>query len=177
MSEASLRNRELARIHIAKAQLGMDRETYEQMLYTVGGPAARRDDAISAANLDHVGRNRVIEHLKSRGAFHVKHSRARNPEWGWVDRAAGDRQPMLRKVIAILRAAQPRRQRGYADAMCKTMFGTERLELVAPDQLHKLVAALVRDQARRAARAASATHPHPNPPPDGEGNKSETANV
>lgn len=59
-----LRKRELAQIHIAKAQLGMDDETYRAMLWTI----AR---VMSAADLDWAGRKRVLDHCKAKG-FKVK---------------------------------------------------------------------------------------------------------
>jgi len=55
-----MRNSELAQIHIAKQQLGMDDETYKAMLWEI----ARVD---SAAKLDFGGRLAVLNHLKSRG--------------------------------------------------------------------------------------------------------------
>jgi phage gp16-like protein len=51
---------DLAQIHIAKKDLGMDDETYRAMLFTV----AR---VYSAKDLDFHGRKRVIEHMKARG--------------------------------------------------------------------------------------------------------------
>lgn len=51
----------LAKIHIAKKDLGMDEETYRAMLWTV----AR---VHSAADLDDEGRQAVLAHLVARGA-------------------------------------------------------------------------------------------------------------
>lgn len=59
------RNAELAAIHVAKKQLGLDDETYRTMLTTVAGKR-------SAAELDDSGRRRVLEHLQSRGFVNVK---------------------------------------------------------------------------------------------------------
>jgi len=56
----SNRNRELAQIHIAKKDLGLDDETYRAMLWTV----ARVN---SSADLDFHARKRVLQHLKARG--------------------------------------------------------------------------------------------------------------
>src|SRR6187551_2882572 len=99
----NVRNRELAQIHIAKKDLGLDDATYRDMLWSIGRVR-------SAGDLDFTGRKRVLEHLRSRGfkpkaagTFHGK-PHGRNPEWGWVDTAAADRQPMLRKVIMLARS-------------------------------------------------------------------------
>lgn len=133
------RKAQLARIHILADELGLAREEYEAVLFAVARVR-------SAADLDWTSRQHVIAHLVERAK---RHGKARgNPEWGWVDRAAGDRRAMLRKVIMC--AAHGGYGKAYIDAMCARMFGIERLELVAPDQLHKLVAALVIDQKRRA---------------------------
>ena len=59
-----IRKRELAQIHIAKQQLGLDDETYRQMLWTVARVASSKD-------LDWVGRKTVIDHLKAKG-FKIK---------------------------------------------------------------------------------------------------------
>jgi len=55
------RRTDLAKIHIAKKDLGMDDETYQAMLWTV----AR---VHSAADLDEAGRQAVLSHLVARGA-------------------------------------------------------------------------------------------------------------
>lgn len=57
----STRRTDLAKIHIAKKDLGMDDETYQAMLWTV----AR---VHSAADLDEAGRQAVISHMVGRGA-------------------------------------------------------------------------------------------------------------
>lgn len=62
-----IRKRELAHIHIAKQQLGMDDDTYRQMLWTVARVK-------SAGDLDWKGRKDVLDHLKSKG-FKVKPSK------------------------------------------------------------------------------------------------------
>jgi len=146
------RNRELAAIHIAAQQLGLERDAYEGMLLAVGGPSARRGARISAAHLDYVGRHRVLDHLRACGAqrpaFHVKPDN----EWAWVDHAAEDRRPMLRKIIMLLKSAG--RVKAYADGTAWAMFRIERLELCGTRELHAIVTALVKDAQRHAAREA-----------------------
>ena len=55
-----LRTNDLAKIHIAAKDLGMDRETYEAMLWTVARVRSSRD-------LDVAGRAKVLTHLKALG--------------------------------------------------------------------------------------------------------------
>lgn len=60
MTAKALRSRDLAQIHIAKQQLGLDDDTYREMLFTV---TRKR----SASELDAHERNQVLQHLMSRG--------------------------------------------------------------------------------------------------------------
>lgn len=56
-----LRRRDLAVIHLAAKQLGLDDETYRAMLWTVARVR-------SAADLDFAGRAKVLTHMQGRGA-------------------------------------------------------------------------------------------------------------
>ncbi len=127
-----LRTRQLAAIHCRMKELGMDRETYEAMLWTV----ARVD---SARDLDEAGRRRVLDHMRTLGGGR----RMRNAD-------SRDRGPLLKKIKAMLDAAG--RKIEYADGMAKHMFGVTRVEWCTPDQLRRIVAALVYDKRRRDAR-------------------------
>lgn len=55
-----VRNSELAQIHIAQAQLGMDDDTYRNVLWTVARVRSSKD-------LDWSGRKRVLDHMKACG--------------------------------------------------------------------------------------------------------------
>lgn len=57
---ASIRNRELAQIHIARAQLGMEEEAYRNILWTVARVTSSKD-------LDWAGRKQVLDHMKACG--------------------------------------------------------------------------------------------------------------
>lgn len=128
-----LRKRELAQIHIAKGQLGMDEETYRAMLWTVARVK-------SAADLDWTGRKRVLEHFKARGA---KLGGKRPP------RAAADRTGLVGKIGAQLTdMALPWE---YAHGIAQHMFKIEKVEWCSPEQLRKIVAALAYKQKKGAA--------------------------
>lgn len=83
------RQRELAMIHIARKQLGLDEETYRAMLRSVGRVDSSRD-------LDGAGRRRVLEHLQARGFVvpgKVKRRQQGDPQLAkiaalWADLAA-----------------------------------------------------------------------------------------
>lgn len=133
----SPRRAELAKIHLLKKELGLDDETYRAMLWTI----AR---VTSAGDADQQQRQAIIEHLKSRGAG--------GPRRGTP---SDDRAPYVRKIRAILNAAQ--RTDAYADGMARHMFKVAKYTWCTPDQLRRLIAALAIDANRRAERATKPT--------------------
>jgi phage gp16-like protein len=82
------RKRELAMIHIAKTQLGLDEDTYRAMLRSVAGVESSPD--LSAA-----GRHDVLEHLKRLGFQPLRKRSARADDW---------RAPRVAKIAALWRA-------------------------------------------------------------------------
>lgn len=142
------RNVELAKIHIAKARLGLDevvapgscdcgreRTAYHEMLWTI----AR---VHSAKDLDEGGRRRVLEHLRSRGFSDPRRGRPHT----------ADGNPAIRKIEAML--ADAGRPWSYADAMAQRMFHVDRVTFCDRDQLRRLIAALAIDQRRRSGSDA-----------------------
>ena len=128
----SIRNRELAQIHIAKQQLGMDDDTYRDMLWTVGRVR-------SSANLDHAGRRRVLDHMTACGWVN---DRPKN-EWAFIDTAAKDKQPLLRKICAVCRVMKVGKH--YAEGVAKRQHGIERhLEMMSYDELWQVAGCLER---------------------------------
>ena len=136
------RRRELARIHIGAKALGLDRDGYEVMLWTVARVK-------SAADLDERGRRAVLAHLtavgfRARPGGRTHPGRPHNIE-------SGDRGPMLKKIEALL--ADAGRPWAYADAMARRMCHVERVAFCDLAQLRKLVSALVYAAKRRHGRA------------------------
>lgn len=66
-----MRNSELAKIHIAKKDLHLDRDTYEDILWAVCR-------AKSSADLDSKGRFKLIKHFEALGWKPKRKSRAKN---------------------------------------------------------------------------------------------------
>ncbi|HEU4601550.1 MAG TPA: regulatory protein GemA [Steroidobacteraceae bacterium] len=132
-----VRNSELAKIHIAKQQLGLDDETYRQMLWTIARVNSSKD-------LDYAGRRAVLEHLKARGFT----GRKQFP--GKPNNTSS--HPQLKKIEALL--ADAKRPWSYADGMARNMFKVERVAWCKPDQLQRIIAALTYDQQRRAKKEA-----------------------
>lgn len=143
---AQPRNSALAQIHIAKKQLGLDDDTYRDMLWAVARVR-------SSSQLDHAGRAKVLAHLVASG-FKVSAPKLPTPGRP-ANMDTPDRGPMLRKIEALL--LDGRKPWAYAHDMCKHMFGVDRVDFAHPGQLHSLVAALEVDKRRRAARALKET--------------------
>ena len=57
-----LRNAELAQIHIARTQLGLDDDTYRAIIFTISPGRTR-----SSSDLDWTGRKQLLEHFKAKG--------------------------------------------------------------------------------------------------------------
>lgn len=142
MTPTPRRNRDLARIHILKADLRLDDESYRDMLFAVARVR-------SAADLDAGGRAAVLDHLQ---ALAGKAQRRRD----YPDRPhnieSEDRGPLLRKIEALLTdAGRPWR---YVRGMAYRMFHGRQLEFCSAEELRKIVAALVIDARRRGGRGA-----------------------
>lgn len=138
-SAEALRKSELAQIHLAKQQLGLDDSTYRAMLAAVCGVR-------SAADLDWRGRKKLLEHL---GAC------------GWKKKSAraspgGANAAQVAKVRAVL-IALGRRPDSYADAIGARMFGVKRFVWLDSQQLRGLITALEMALARQANEGAADT--------------------
>lgn len=130
------RNRELAMIHIAKSQLGLDDETYRDMLFTIARVR-------SSGELDHAGRAKVLDHLKKCGFKPKGGVKPKTPN------AGSSKTALISKVGALLTVLD--KPWPYADGMAKKMFKVEKLIWCTPQQIHKLVAALEYAKARQTA--------------------------
>ena len=134
MPVSDSRRTDLAKIHMAKKQLGLDDDCYRDMLWTIARVR-------SAADLDEHGRKVVINHLKKCGARFTRKRRIR---------PAGSKREQLAKIQAFL--AEARRPDSYADGMSKHMFNVEKIEWCTPEQLGKIIAALAYDANRHGRR-------------------------
>ena len=132
-----VRTRDLAMIHIAKKDLGLDDDTYRDMLWTVARVR-------SSGELDHAGRDSVLKHLKSRGwqpkRGGVKIEPPKNVKLSSV--------ALIGKIGALLTVLE--KPWAYADGMALKMFKVEKLTWCKPQQLHKIVAALEYAKTRQA---------------------------
>lgn len=92
-SGTQLRNAELAQIHIAKAQLGLDDDTYRDVLWAVARVKSSKD-------LDWTGRKKLLEHFMSKGWKPSAPKKAR------ASKPVADGQPgLVRSLWSELHAA------------------------------------------------------------------------
>lgn len=131
------RQRDLAKIHIAKKQLGMDDTTYREMLMQVAG-------VDSAADLNATGRRRVLAHL-GQARFSARRQKKYPGRPMNMDRG-GSRADQLKKIEALLTVGGKPWE--YAHALAKRICKADRIDWVPDGKLYKIITAL-RYQAQR----------------------------
>ncbi|MCE7915391.1 MAG: regulatory protein GemA [Nitrosomonas sp. PRO4] len=129
-NQDAIRRRQLAQIHIAKSDLGLDDDTYRAMLMDVAGVE-------SAAALTAKGRRDVLARFESKGWKNKKH---RAPA------VTAEKAPYVRKIGAML--ADMKLSWNYAHGIAKQMFKKPRVQWCEPEQLRAIVAALSKHQAK-----------------------------
>ncbi len=126
-----VRNSELAQIHIARAQLGMDDDTYRNVLWTVARVRSSKD-------LDWSGRKRVLDHMKACG-FKVRAKRlptAHKP-------LAMTKEAIEAKIATQLKDLG--QNWPYAYGVARRIYPTmNRFEFLSPEQLGEVSSALER---------------------------------
>lgn len=147
------RNHLLARLHCIKRDSGWSDDEYRDIIQartkTETHPGHR-----SAGDLDGAALARLVAQLgeqKPKGGF------KRENEWAFIDRAAPDNRPLLRKICAVSRAMSV--GKAYAEGVARRQHGVERkLEMMSNTELWHLAGALERTRKYKAKGA---------PPPDG----------
>ena len=125
----------LAKIHIAKQQLGLDDDTYRELLFRIARVRSAKD-------LDKRQTNAVLAEFERLG-FKPKSTKKTSRA---TPKPAPDRTAQVAKIEAFL--AEANRPWSYADAMALRMFKVERVEWCDADQLRRLIAALTYDAKR-----------------------------
>ena len=136
IDKGGARQADLAKIHIAKKELQMADDTYRALLRAIGG-------VDSASQLDFTGRKRLLEHFK--GCGWNGNTGGKRPRRPTPSEAAA---PLCRKIRAQL-ISLGNLHDSYADGIAKQMFNVQFYEWCQPDQLHAIVAALGKEQARK----------------------------
>lgn len=125
------RNNQIAQIHIARAQLGLDDDTYRSIIRMMSN--GRTD---SSAELDYAERTKLLDHFRGRG---WKNSKMATPK-----AAKKTNQPLVNKVGALL--ADMKLPWSYADCIAKQMYKRDRVQWCEAEELRAVIAALVKRQ-------------------------------
>lgn len=126
----------IAKIHIAKTQLGLDDDTYRTILLNI-------TQLKSCAQMSLVQLEAVYKNMQRLGFKAKSPAKAGRNRPNVISR----RETVLRKIEALL--AEASRPWAYADNTAKQMFAIERVEWLADEQLYKLMQALIIDAARQ----------------------------
>lgn len=132
-----LRSKDLARIHLAKKELGLDDDSYRDLLVSLTGKS-------SSAELDARQRWTVLKELGRLGA---KSGGEQKHYPGRPARQKPSKESLISKIEAHLADAQ--RPWAYANGMAKRMFKVDQVQWCDEDQLRRIVAALEYDKKRR----------------------------
>lgn len=126
------RRRDLAAIHAAKRDLAMTDDAYRDILWSVARVR-------SSADLDQAGRSKVLDHFRACGWKPVP----KVNEWAFIDKAAADRKPLLRKICMVCKSMKV--GKAYAEGAAKRQTGVDRkLEMMDQGQLWILAGVLER---------------------------------
>lgn len=141
------RRARLARLHVARKQLGLDEDTYRDLLARVTGLRSSAD--MSAQQ------HAAVLHEFARLGFRDERAEARAALFKARPKGIADK-PLLRKIEALL--ADGKKPWNYGHALAKRMFRVTRIEWLTDEQLRRLVAALEIDARRHAKDAPRGDH-------------------
>jgi phage gp16-like protein len=141
MNNDPYRNKDLARIHLAKKELGLDDDAYRELLKGTTGK-------ISSAELSSKERYKLLCALQTLGAP----AAAPRAYPGRPLKPSPDKARLIGKIEALLTDAK--RPWAYADGMARHMFQRDLVRDCDPGELVRIVAALTYDAKRREAKAS-----------------------
>jgi phage gp16-like protein len=125
------RKNELAMIHIAKTELGLDDDLYRCLLKQTCGVE-------SAADLDEQGRKTFIRLLRSKGALKKGKGKTAGKPHNFNE---ASRKRLMSKIEALL--ADAGLPWSYADTLAKRLCKVDSLAFVKVEDLRKIIVPLV----------------------------------
>lgn len=131
----------MAKVHIGKKDLGLDDDTYRDVLWRVTGKRSCSDMTITQLQ-------EVVKDMESNG-FKPKAT----PKHGKKPDVITRRKNLMSKIEAIL--ADMGLHWNYAHGMADKMFQIKRLQFLSDNQLYKVTQALSVHQRREAKKAAA----------------------
>lgn len=123
----------LAKIHLARKALNMDETAYRAMLMRIAG-------VDSAGQMNEIQLDKILKEMQRLG-FRPQNKRGKTP------RSGKDNRPSMAKIGAIL--ADLQLPWAYAHGMGKKMVGKENLTFCTPEELRKVLQALIIHQKRK----------------------------
>lgn len=142
MSPEALRRSQLAQIHIAKKDLGLDDDTYRALMIDVAG-------VDSAADLTAKQRRAVLERFEEKGWKKAKRPRG-NPV-----NVAPEKEPLMNKIGALL--ADMKLPWSYAVGIMKQQgIKAQRIEWCTNKELHSIAVSLIKRQQKLPKQATCA---------------------
>ena len=155
-NNAEIRRNQLAKVHIAKKELGLDDDTYRDLIKRVGGidrayvniaGEKSAEGVISSRHLTYLGLKILLEELKAAG-FKGKKSNIKGRPHN-IDSETNPTAAQLRKVEALLTDAK--RPWAYAEAMALRMYKKQTLTFCNHTELSGIISALMKDAKKREA--------------------------
>ena len=136
MPNRQISQKQIALLHVAKAQLGLSEEVYREMLGSVG--------VLSSVQLTEKKFDELMLRMEAGGFRTVsKIGKGSRPA---KEKGLKSQDLQLRKVSALL--ADMKLPESYADAIARKQWGVDKVGWCRPDQLRGVIAALVRHQKR-----------------------------
>lgn len=141
---SKVNSKAMAAIHAAKRDLGMDEDTYRDMLFNVAGKRSAKD-------LDKEGVSKVLDHLRSIGATKIG---AKKPgQYPGKPHNFDSMPAMIDKIEALL--ADMKLPWSYADSIAKRQTGVEKIAWVRDEKsLRAVISALAVEQEKRGLLAS-----------------------
>jgi len=135
----------LAKIHIAKKELGLDDDTYRDILHVQFKKRSSKD-------LSDLQCTRLLQHFESLGWKQTDGKKTKRKGFPGKPKNfdVPERNPQYRKIEACL--ASRKLPWSYAKAMAKNLCNREALELCDAQDLHKIIQAFAVDARRRQAK-------------------------
>jgi phage gp16-like protein len=137
----ALNKKQLAILHIAKKDVGLSEREYRELLLKFG--------VVTSRNLNYLQFETIMNYLKSLGFRGRARPGGPSSPVGQDGQFQSSKYKLRRKIFALLAdMGLPDR---YADAIAAQMFAVPKIQWLDPEQLVKIVAALMYEQKRRMA--------------------------
>jgi len=130
----------LAKVHIAKKDLGLDDEAYRSLMERITGHRSAGDCAVHELV-------RAVAEFRRLGWTPT----GKKGAGGKPGKPSRGKAALMGKITALL--AEAKRPDAYAEAMARRMYRRDKLDFCTPKELQGVIAALSRDAVRHGRRA------------------------